>query len=120
MMDVIELAASALEPINEEGIPVIQGWYEESLKKTHVTLWKLRDYEAGHSDDGCEVEAATLQVNIWSDRDRQDLVKRIKKLMKAAGFTYTEGNDDKEPDTGIFNNGMRFVMVQEAEEDKED
>lgn len=115
-MDVIGLAAEALKPISDDGIPVIQGWYDDSLKKMHVTLWKLRDYEAGHSDDECEIEAATIQVNIWSDRDQQGLVKRIKKAMKAEGFTYTEGNDVIEPDTGIFNNGMRFQMTREAEE----
>jgi hypothetical protein len=84
-----------------------------------VTLWKLGDSESGHSDDECDVESATIQVNIWSDKDQQNLVKRIKKLMKKSGFIYTEGNDQIEPDTGIFTNAMRFLIMREAEEMEE-
>ena len=54
-MDVVEMAAQALKPLSDEGIIVQQGWYDGSLKQLHVTLWKLRDYEAGHSDDECDV-----------------------------------------------------------------
>ena len=81
-MDVIGLAAEALKPISDEGTIVQQGWYDESLKRLHVTLWKLRDTEDAHSDDECEIEAASIQVNIWSRSDQQTLVKRIKRLMK--------------------------------------
>lgn len=58
-MDVIGLAAEALKPISDEGTIVQQGWYDESLKRLHVTLWKLQDTEDAHSDDECEIEAAT-------------------------------------------------------------
>lgn len=119
-MDVIALAADALKPISDRGITVQQGWYDKSLKKLHVTLWKLRDYESSHSDDECDIETAYIQVNIWSDRDQQDLVKEIKKLMKKQGFLFSEANDDAEPDTGIFNNGMRFLIMREAEEEMEE
>lgn len=118
-MDVIKIAADALKPVSDEGIIVQQGWYDRSLKQLHVTLWKIRDYEAGHSDDECDVEGAAIQVNIWSDSDQQDLVKRIKKLMKASGFLYIEGNDQTEPDTGIFTNAMRFWIIKEKEESEE-
>ncbi|MEE3382085.1 MAG: hypothetical protein VZQ81_09280 [Succiniclasticum sp.] len=119
-MDVIKAAAAALKPIEDEGIIVQQGWYDAALKQLHITLWKLRDYAAAHSDDDCDVEAATIQVNIWSTADQQDLVKRVKKLMKAAGFLYTEGNDTAEPDTGVFMNAMRFFYQEEAEEETEE
>ena len=56
-MDVIGLAAAALKPISDEGTIVQQGWYDESLKRLHVTLWKLQDTEDAHSDDECEIEA---------------------------------------------------------------
>lgn len=119
-MDVIKTAADALKPISDEGITVQQGWYDASLKKLHITLWKLRDYAAAHSDDDCDVEAATIQVNIWSTADQQDLVKRVKKLMKANGFEFTEGNDTGEQDTGVFMNAMRFFYQEEAEEETEE
>lgn len=118
-MDVIAMAAEALKPVSDDGVIVQQGWYDESLKHLHVTLWKLRDYEAGHSDDECDIEGAEIQVNIWSESDQQELVKRIKKLMKEKGFLYTEGNDQAEPDTGIFMNAMRFRIIRENEESEE-
>ena len=116
-MDIIAMAAEALEPLRDEGIIVQQGWYDGSLKKLHVTLWKLRDYENAHSDDDVEIEAATIQVNVWSREDQQELVKKNKKVMKEHGFAYTEGNDQAEPDTGIFMNAMRFLKLQEKEEE---
>ena len=85
-MDVIGLAAAALKPISDEGTIVQQGWYDESLKRLHVTLWKLQDTEDAHSDDECEIEAASIQVNIWSRSDQQALVKRIKKLILRKHF----------------------------------
>lgn len=118
-MDVIKIAAEALKSISDDGIIVQQGWYDESLGRLHITLWKIRDYEAGYSDDECDVEGAEIQVNIWSDSDQQDLVKRVKKLMKTSGFMYTEGNDQAETDTGIFTNAMRFWIIQEKEEREE-
>ncbi len=118
-MDIIKTAAAALDPLEREGITVQQGWYDASLRKTHVTLWKLRDYAAGHSDDDCDVETATIQVNVWSTEDQQDLVQWIRKLMKTAGFVYTEGNDTAEPETGVFMNAMRFFLMEETEEEEE-
>ena len=119
-MDVIQIAADALKPVSDTGIIVQQGWYDASLKQLHVTLWSLGDREAGYSDDECEIEAASIQVNIWSDRDQQQLKKQIKKLMKAAGFLYIEGIDEMEQDTRIFINAMRFQIIQEAEAERED
>lgn len=117
-MDAIALAAEALQPITESGIPVQQGWYDANVKKMHVTLWNLGDYDSEHSDDETEVEAASVQVNIWSGKDQMQLKKRIKKLMKKAGFCFVEGHDEYETDTKIFNSAMRFIAAQEAEEEE--
>ena len=114
-MDVIERAAEALKPVSDDGIIVRQGWYEENLKKPHVTLWNLSDYATAHSDDGEEIEAGMIQVNIWSAHDQASLKNRIKKLMRKVGFIYVEGNDEIETDTRIFINAMRFLYMQEAE-----
>lgn len=78
-MDVIGLAAAALKPISDEGTIVQQGWYDESLKRLHVTLWKLQDTENAHSDDECEIEAASIQVNIWSRSDQPGTCEKNKK-----------------------------------------
>ena len=77
----------------------------------------MRDCERAQSDDELEMEAETQQVKVWSIEDQQELDKKIKKLMNEHGFAYTEGNDQAEPDTGIFMNAMRFLKLQEKEEE---
>ena len=119
-MDIIALAAEALKPVSDDGISVRQGWYEEDLKKLHVTLWSLSDYDAAHSDDDAEVDAGIVQVNIWSGKDQVSLKNRIKKLMRKAGFRFVEGHDEAETDTRVFINAMRFLLIQEANNEMED
>nr|DAH09673.1 MAG TPA: Protein of unknown function (DUF806) [Caudoviricetes sp.] len=114
-MDIIEQAARALEPLSAAGIPVKQGWYDESLKKTHVTLWSLTDSDTGESDDDTEAEDGYLQVNIWTTYDAMSLKKKIKRLLKKANFIYQEGQDVQEK-PGLFNKGMRFYKIEETEE----
>lgn len=114
-LDVIKLAAAALEPISNRGIKVKQGWYDEELKQTHITLWNVSDTEEGHSDEEAIEEGCILQVNIWADYDALDLKKEVKKLMKAAGFYYQDGNDEQEK-ADLFNKAMRFYYTAEMEE----
>lgn len=114
-LDVIKLAAAALEPISNRGIKVKQGWYDEELKQTHITLWNVSDTEEGHSDEEAIEEGCILQVNIWADYDALDLKKEVKKLMKAAGFYYLDGNDEQEK-ADLFNKAMRFYYTAEMEE----
>jgi len=118
-VDIISLAAEALKPISSEGISVEQGWYYNNAKTKHITLWSLGDYDGAHADDMPEVNVASVQVNIWSDRDQIRLKARIKRLMKKAGFYYMGGNDELETDTKVFINAMRFMYAQEAEEMEE-
>lgn len=117
-VDVIALASEALKPVSDDGITVRQGWYDEEMKKLHVTLWSLGDYDDGHADDDAEVEVASVQVNIWSGKDQISLKKRIKKLMKKAGFYYMGGNDELETDTKVFINAMRFMYAQETDKEE--
>ncbi len=113
-MDVIKLAAKALTPIAEEGTPVQQGWYDEALHTTHVTLWVLGETPEGHSDDEEEIESANIQVTIFSTRDEVTLAQRIRELMTAAGFTWTAGDqDDTMNDGGIFVKPQRFNYTEE-------
>lgn len=115
-MDAIERAAKALKPLSDEGIEVYQGWYNGDLNKTHITLWLYDNSPSGHSDDEIDVETSVIQVNVWSDRDRPDLTKRIRQYMKAEGFEYTGKNDESDPEAGRFTNAMRFNITEETEE----
>lgn len=113
-MDIIKKAADALAQIAEEGTPVQQGWYDASLHKTHITLWALGNTTAGHSDDEDEIEAGNIQVTIFSTEDEVDLAQRIRKLMVAAGFTWTAGDqDDTMDDGGVFLKPQRFNYMEE-------
>ena len=116
-MDIIEKAADALAELSDEGIIVQQGWYDKNIRDLHITLWNLGDYEGDYSDDFPETEIASVQVNIWSGKDQVALKKRIKKLMKGAGFIFTGSNDSLETDTKIFTNAARFMYAEEKEEE---
>ena len=98
--------------------------YSYSLEDAYAKIFECVDENGilciqDFPDDECEIEAASIQVNIWSRSDQQALVKRIKKLMKKNGFLFQEGNDQIETDTGIFINAMRFLILKEAEETEE-
>lgn len=114
-MDIIAAAAQALEPISERGITVKQGWYDEDIRDTHITLWNLSDTEEGHCDDDiAEIEEGYIQVNIWGTYDAVDLKRETIKLMKSAGFLYEDGQDVEEK-PGLYNKAMRFYMIEESE-----
>ena len=117
-MDIIALAAAALEPIRAEGITVQQGWYDENINDTHVTLWSLGVVPEAFSDDENDVIGGDVQVTIISSQDEVALARRIKKLMVAAGFTWTGGDrDDTQNDGGIFMKPQRFHYDKEEIEE---
>lgn len=114
-MDIIAEAAKVLTPISDRGITVKQGWYDENMHKTHITLWNLSDSEEGHSDEQAEIDDAYIQVNIWADFDAVQLKKDVKKLLTKAGFCYQDGQDVQEK-PGLYNKAMRFYKMTESEE----
>lgn len=119
-MDIVGKTLETLAVLEDEGIIVQQGWYDESIKKLHVTVWNLGDYGGEGSDDETEVEIAAVQVCIWSNKDQVNLKKRIKHLMCKAGFAFMGANDNLETDTKIFMNAARFMAAEEAEQEDEE
>lgn len=117
-MDIIKLSADALAPIAADGITVQQGWYDKNINDTHVTLWNLGTSPEGFSDDGNDVIGGDVQVTIFSSQDEVALARRIKKLMVAAGFTWTGGDqDDTQSDGGIYVKPQRFHYDKEEIEE---
>ena len=113
-MDIIKQAAAALHEIAAEGIPVQQGWYDESMKQAHVTLLNMGTDPAGHSDDETDVVTGEIQVTIFAPADEVALAERIRKLMVAGGFEWTAGGqDDTLEDSGIFMKPQRFSLTKE-------
>lgn len=114
-MDIIAEAAKALEPISSRGVTVKQGWYDEKLHRTHITLWNLSDTDEGYCDGESEITEGYIQVNVWAAYDAIDLKNEAKRLLKAAGFCYQDGQDVEEK-PGLFNKAMRFYKIAEMED----
>ena len=75
----------------------------------------MSDEEIDFSEDTNENEEYYIQVDIWSKEDCFRLKKKVKKLLKKAGFTYFAGNDQYEADTGIYHKAARFYFVMNVE-----
>ena len=43
--DIVKDASDALLPISDQGIVVMQGWYDKNIHDRHVTLWDLGEVE---------------------------------------------------------------------------
>lgn len=118
MSDIIKDAAEALQEVENSGIQVVQGWYREDIKETHVTLWDCGETEDGYSDDTAEGVQITVQVTIFSRNDEVELAAKIKKLMKASGFLFEARNaDDSKPQNGIYMKAQRFNKFYEESEE---
>ena len=70
------------------------------------------------SEDTNENEEYYIQVDIWSKEDCFKLKKKVKKLLKKAGFTYFTGNDQYEVETGIYHKAARFYFSMNVEGEK--
>ena len=84
----LDLTAYIAEVIGITGKHVEEGWYNQDINDTHITFYYITDTDANHSDDKNEAEEYYIQVDIWSEEDCFLLKRKIKKLLKKAGFTY--------------------------------
>lgn len=118
MADIIKDASDALKEVSDSGVQVVQGWYRNDIKETHVTLWDLGETDGDHSDDRAEGTEQSVQVTIFSREDEVALAAKIKKLMKRHGFLYEARNaDDSEPQKGIYMKAQRFSKFYEEMEE---
>lgn len=110
-----DLTAYIADVIGITGKHVEEGWYNQDINDTHITFYYITDTDANHSDDKNEAEEYYIQVDIWSEEDCFLLKRKIKKLLKKAGFTYFAGNDDYEQDTKIYHKAARFYFLINTE-----
>ena len=116
-MDIIKEAATALKQIDEQGIDVQSGWYDENKELPQVRLWYIGGSETDHSDDYEESESELIQVSHFSEIDEIETIQLITKLMKSYGFKYEERNSDTfETDKNIYVKSARFELDKEREE----
>lgn len=109
--DIIKLVSDALDPLN---VLVIEGWYDDELSKTHITVHEYLDQEDGFEDDEASEIIHNIQVDIWSEDSLEsyNLKKNAKKLLKNNGFSYSDGQDFFEKDTKIYHKAMRLTYVE--------
>lgn len=113
----LDLTAFIAEVIGITGIHTEEGWYDEDINETHITFYFMGDEDTDFSEDTNEGEEYYIQVDIWSKKDCFGLKKKVKELLKKAGFTYFAGNDQYEKETGIYHKSARFYFVMNVEGD---
>lgn len=111
----LDLTAFIAEVIGITGGHVEEGWYNQNINDTHITFQYMTDTEINHSEDTNEDEEYYIQVDIWSKKDCFMLKRKVKKLLKKAGFTYFAGNDQYEQETGIYHKAARFYFLVNVE-----
>jgi hypothetical protein len=111
----LDLTAFIAEVIGITGVHVEEGWYNQDINETHITFYFMSDEEIDFSEDTNENEEYYIQVDIWSKEDCFKLKKKVKKLLKKAGFTYFAGNDQYETDTMIYHKAARFYFSMNVE-----
>lgn len=117
--DEMDLTAYIAEVIGITGVHVEEGWYNQDINDTHITFCYMSDTDTQHSDDTNEAEEYYIQADVWSREDCFLLKRKVKKLLKNAGFTYFAGNDDYEQDTKLYHKAARFYFVINTEEREE-
>lgn len=113
----LDITAFIAEVIGITGVHTEEGWYNQNINDTHITFCYMNDIDADFSEDTNESEEYFIQVDIWSKEDCFLLKKKVKKLLKMAGFTYFTGNDQYEKETGIFHKAVRIYFVKNVEGD---
>lgn len=111
--DIVKLIYDSLSPL---GVPVSYGWYNEKYKDTHISFFVLMELPEAFSEDEEEISSIHIQVDLWSLED-SNLNRKIKSVLKKAGFYFSESKNDFETDTLIYHKAMRFkYYLQEVEE----
>ncbi|WP_278682746.1 hypothetical protein [Paraclostridium bifermentans] len=106
--DIIEITSKALGSLD---VPVIEGWYDKDLNKTHITIHEYSDDDDEYQDDEASCIIHNIQVDIWSkDSLEADRLKRkVRKLLLKSDFEKGPSEGFFEPDTKIYHKGMRFT-----------
>ncbi|MPQ45202.1 hypothetical protein [Clostridium tarantellae] len=104
-----------LEALKDLKVPVLYGWYDESLNKTHITFFTFSEIPEDYSDDEYESIENYIQVDIWSKENVEGLKRKVKKAMKNKDFIYIDGRDQFEIDTKLYHKALRFYIANAEE-----
>lgn len=88
--------------VDGEEIPVKWLKYKGDLK-SYVVFSDLGTTPAHHTDDDCEYSTIQYDFDIYSKGNYKNILKEIKKRLKAGGFTWVEDSPQMyEEDTGLY------------------
>lgn len=106
--DIIALVNQTLETTN---VKVFEGWYDEELNKTHITVHEYLDQDINYEDDEASCINHNLQIDIWSKNSLEayKLKRQVIKLMIENDFRKTDGQDFYEVKTKIYHKAIRFT-----------
>ena len=106
--DIIKLVSDTLDPLKSL---VIEGWYDEDLNKTHITIHEYFDPDGQYEDDEASLIEHNIQVDIWSkDSLEADRLKRkVRKLLLKNDFRKGASEGFFETKTKIYHKAMRFT-----------
>lgn len=103
-----DIIYKTLEEVNN----VYEGWYRKDLNDTHTTFLINNVVPDSFSDDDYEEVRYLIQVDTWgTDKDEvEKQYNKVKKLLKAYGFEWSESNLDYESDTCLYHYADRFYI----------
>ena len=88
--------------VDGEEIPVAWLKYKGNLKK-YIVFSSLGETPTSHSDDECDYSTNQYDFDIYADGNYLNILKEVKKRLKANGWTWVEDSPDMyEDDTGLY------------------
>lgn len=95
-----------------DGVEIPVKWlkYKGDLKK-YVVFSDLGKTPAHHTDDDCEYSTIQYDFDIYSDGNYKNILKEIKRRLKANGFTWVEDSPEMyEEEAGLYHVTTTFEI----------
>lgn len=101
-----------LKPIKDSKIPVKHMFYTGS-SDPYVTYQFYNEYGEAFAEDKEIATTYSVQINIFTKGNFENLYKQILELMTAAGWYRIYATDLYESDTKLFHKVIRFQYAEE-------
>lgn len=95
-----------------DGVEIPVKWlnYKGDLT-TYIVFSDLGETPASHADDDCEYSVIQYDFDIYSTGNFKNILKELKKRLKANGFTWVEDSPTQyEEDTGLYHITSTFEI----------
>lgn len=103
-MSLNSLILSTLSPTN---VPVDFRVYKGTAT-TYITFFEVIDVPSMYADDELRSTQKTVQIDVWTKGNFIPLVAQVKDLMKNAEFSFSNGRDFYENDTGYYHYALTY------------